>query len=422
MVLTGTYPGAATMPDNFAQDLGDRLVLSLNHLGAADTTRLLDTLAKQLVQGDLASRDIHSAEFWSVLRNALESGDPLLGRVSATFQTRFFSTAIARPAQALTFPAHASGPDVPSPPAVPSGATFTAEKSDGTRARLTAMVRRGTGLLLDPARNSYVGTFSVALQNLDFKEDDSTLKEPTDVAIGSGGAYSYAPRPVRVTRLLAWNQVEIVTPSPSGSKFPVSVSAQLGDPGNSVDLDVIRPQVGLSAVSPSILGWGLGTTKITVTAPVYAGKSLNLTAAGGALDSGTVPIDKNGNGVATLRSDVSPSGTVSLAPMQGEANPVTISFRPPYIFLLAAILGGLLGAFLRGKGRKKWERALAIGVGSAVLMTVGYAVGFTSFMTTALGPSSLATSGEAVVFFLGAIAALIGVTVLIPGLAQRRAP
>jgi len=89
--------------------------------------------------------------------------------------------------------------------------------------------------------------------------------------------------------------------------------------------------------------------------------------------AGTVlKLDATGSGVATLRSDASLGTSVRVDPSQWEAEPLTVTFRPPYWFICAAILGGLLGAFLRGKGRRKWSMALAIGVASAILMVIGY--------------------------------------------------
>ncbi len=415
VVLTGRYPGAALTdrPDTFSQNLGNHLVLSLNNLSAADTTQLLNGIATQLVSSELANQDTQSEQYWRSLQTAFQtSNDPLLKKVSVTFETAFFSTAIAHPGPALM--AERSGQEP-----VATGATWSGTLPDNSAARLTAFVADRTSLQFDSTRRAYAGSFVVALQNLDRADDRSELRQPITIAVRAPGATAFTPAPVRITRLSEWMDVEVLVPDPRGARYPVSVSAGPNDRGNAIELDVNRPRVTLGAASTNILGWGLGTTHITVSSR-QAGVQVPLTSDAGSLDAGSIRLDENGNGQLTLRSDASPQATVKVASSEWDAEPLTVAFRAPYLFLIAAIAGGLLGAFLRGKGRKKWPRALAIGVATAILLTVGQAVGFTAWITAALGPNTIATSGEAVVFFLGAIAALLGVTFLIPEAARPR--
>lgn len=416
LVLTGRYPGAAitARPETFNADLGNHLVVSLNGINAADTTHLLKALAEQLARNDLESRDIQSEQFWRSLRDAFQgTDDPVLNRVSATFKTAHFSTAIAQPSDTLMTSLNATGP------AIPSGSTWTTTKSDRTPVRLTAFAVGRTGLNFDVAQNTYRGTFAVALQNLDDRLDRGVLQDSVIVAVNAPGATGFKPTPIKLARLSEWNDVEVLVTDPREKKYLVSVSAGPDDPGRSLELDVSRPRAALRAASTNILGWGLGTTRLTVASRAYAGGLVHLSADGGSLDPGSIQLDSTGNGATVLRSDASPGANVAVDPLQWEAEPLVITFRAPYFFLAAAVLGGLLGAFLRGKGRQNWAKALAIGVATAILMTVGQAVGFISWIGTALGSNTLATSGEAVVFFLGAIAALLGVSALIPAVSNK---
>jgi hypothetical protein len=126
-----------------------------------------------------------------------------------------------------------------------------------------------------------------------------------------------------------------------------------------------------------------------------------------------VKLDAQGVATARLRSDSASSTSVSVADAGVVSQPATVVFTAPWLFLAAAVAGGLLGAFIRGKGRRRAWYALAIGVASAILMTLAYAVGI-DWVSRALPAAHLATSGEAVIFVLGAIAALLGVGVLLP--------
>ncbi|WP_116811342.1 hypothetical protein [Steroidobacter cummioxidans] len=410
VVVTGRYPGAALteQPDTFVSDLGNHLVVSLNGLDAEQTTHLLETLAKQLEANDLQQRTVDSEAFWQALRSPFEStSDPVLRGVSATFKTSYFSTAIAQPSAALVTAA------IPGAAAIGSGSTWTSMRADRTPVRLTAFVVGRTGLTFDAAKSSYKGTFAVALQNLDDSLDRGVLHDAVTIAVIAAGASAFNPSPVKVARLSEWSDVEVWVADPPPRKYRVSVSAGPNDPGNSLELDVSRPRAALRAASTSILGWGLGTTRLYVASRGNGGAWVQLSTDNGSLDPASIQLDSAGNAVTTLRSDVSGNASIAVDPLLWDAEHVVITFRAPYYFLLAAILGGLLGAFLRGRGRRKWVQALAIGIGTALLMTVGQAVGFNAWIATALGSNTLATSGEAVVFFLGAIAALIGVSVLL---------
>ena len=96
---------------------------------------------------------------------------------------------------------------------------------------------------------------------------------------------------------------------------------------------------------------------------------------------------------------------------------LVVPFTAPWWFLGAATVGGLAGAFLRGRGRKHWFKALAIGVITALVMTLAYAIGI-DWPERVLDAAGIPKAAEASVFVLGAIGALIGVTALVPKAAQ----
>jgi hypothetical protein len=210
--------------------------------------------------------------------------------------------------------------------------------------------------------------------------------------------------------------VTIAVVNPGGSVFPVTVSAGSDDEGDTLDLAVVKPRVSLASAGNNIVGWGIGTTTIYVRAPELGdGATVDLAATAGGLSPGTVTLDMQGHGTATLRSDSGAEARVSVAGSGSAGDEITVRFRSPFPFLLSAALGGLAGAFLRGRGRRSWGKALSIGIVTAIAATAAYAVGVTTWVLELTHAEQLASSGEAVVFVVGFLAALAGVKVFLPG-------
>jgi hypothetical protein len=67
---------------------------------------------------------------------------------------------------------------------------------------------------------------------------------------------------------------------------------------------------------------------------------------------------------------------------------------------------------LKGRGRDRWPIALVIGIASALVMTLAHAVGL-NWPARVLQEQGLTWAGEALVFVLGAVGALVGVSVLV---------
>jgi hypothetical protein len=310
--------------------------------------------------------------------------------------------------------------------ALPAGAQTSAVRlgyvvsattgAEASPVRLAALIADNTGLVLDAAHSAWRGGFSVALSNLDDPADRRPLNTPVTVAITAAGASDVTPAPLSIADVGRWHAVRVTVPDFPGDRYHVSVSADPQDRGNAIDLKVVKPTIEVIAGNPQIAGWGIGQTTVTVRARGLItpdGYPVTLRNEHGSLDPTYVKLDSQGLATARLRSDSASSTSVSVADAGVVSQPATVVFSAPWLFLAAAVAGGLLGAFIRGKGRRRAWYALAIGVASAILMTLAYAVGI-DWVSRALPAAHLATSGEAVVFVLGAIAALLGVGVLLP--------
>ena len=335
-------------------------------------------------------------------------------RPGAVFVTR---TGAAATRVALSAPLREALPAGAQTSAVQLGYMVSATAgAQASPVRLAALVANNTGLVLDAAHSAWSGGFSVALSNLDDPADRRPLNTPITVAITAAGASDVAPAPLSIADVGQWHAVRVTVPDFPGDSYHVSVSADPQDRGNAIDLPVMKPTIEVIAANPQITGWGIGQTELTLRARGLVtpdGYPVTLRNEHGSLDPTYVKLDAQGVATARLRSDSAGSTSVSVADAGVISQPATVVFTAPWLFLVAAIAGGLLGAFIRGKGRRRAWYALAIGVASAVLMTLAYAVGI-DWVSRALPSAHLATSGEAVIFVLGAIAALLGVGVLLP--------
>jgi hypothetical protein len=99
LIFTTRYPGEALpkkYPVSFPaseSELGNHSILSLNALSAVETTRLLSSLADQLVVNDLSKVQVDSKPYWNAWQHAYESTrDEVMGLfagVTVSFDTGF---------------------------------------------------------------------------------------------------------------------------------------------------------------------------------------------------------------------------------------------------------------------------------------------------------------------------------------------
>jgi hypothetical protein len=273
-----------------------------------------------------------------------------------------------------------------------------------------------TGLMLDGARSAYAGTFAIALVDALNPGATTKLARPVAVAITAKGATSVDPRPLRIASLQEWHDVSLVVAGVPGASYPVAISADPNSAGQTIDLSVAHPRIQLLSRPSSFVGWGIGQGTVDVIASGMSapeGFRVALHATRGTLDSSLVSLDATGHGSTRLRSSADAESVVTVRTEGVLSEPLAVTFDPPWLFLGAAIAGGLAGAFLRGRGRAHWRKALAIGAVSAVVMTLAYTLGI-DWLSGVVDTAGLARSGEALVFLLGAIAALVGVTALVP--------
>jgi hypothetical protein len=195
----------------------------------------------------------------------------------------------------------------------------------------------------------------------------------------------------------------------------VSVIADPDNGEQKAPVAVVKPVVDLSPLARSVVGYGVGKVTVNVHAldladdngaPVDIGSDL------GHMEIGTATLDRQGRGIVVLRSEGVGDAHLEVPPPYTLKRPTSVRFVSPVTFILAGALGGMAAIFLRPKARQKWPRALAAGALTGVVMATAYAVGI-DWILSRTGWTSLASGGEAVVFILGFIGCLLGVTTLI---------
>ncbi len=190
---------------------------------------------------------------------------------------------------------------------------------------------------------------------------------------------------------------------------------------------VQRPALTLRATPPRIMGFGLEAADLTVQVPPGAADSTIVAVLTsephGRPDPEQVRVLGRGAGVASIRSS-----SLGLTTVRAEAPPLqpataVVEFVWPWGFLIAAVLGGFVGAIVRETrdrgGNRRASAPIRVGGNTVVGMLVGiivavaYAVGI-----NVLDVKPVVNAGEAGVFVLAALGAIGGAAVfqkLVPG-------
>lgn len=178
---------------------------------------------------------------------------------------------------------------------------------------------------------------------------------------------------------------------------------------------VERPKLAVTISPEKIQGWGLEKASVLVrAAQVTRGKFVVQVASElGRFDSNTVPLDENGMGEATLRSESTGQDrvTVSGTPFDDVVKEVEFVFPLRYIF--AAFLGGIAGGLLRFGNQRRQGMHI---VRDVILAVITGAIVFGLFVlgVNVTGFGLPAQAGEVLVFVVAALGAFAGTRLLSP--------
>lgn len=289
--------------------------------------------------------------------------------------------------------------------------------------RLAALIEGG-GLRFQPAIGAFMGILLIGLEDVDRPASAEPLPSPIHIqlvadvdAVDPGeltleGTNVAGFKPVKLKQIEARDSVR------------VHIRPEFDPTGSDIWVPVQRSEVKLSVSPPKIQGFGLEVATLLVQLPpgIRPDGHVVFTPSAGNLDPNDVP-----TGTGVVKSFIRSRGhgqahvTATCAPFRSGSTEV--EFVWPFAFVIAALLGGLLGGAVgqRDVIEKSWRSGLAhvlTGVGVGVIVAGAYAAGIN------LLPATLTvntTISEVAVFVVAAIGGALGLPYLkavVPGIRQ----
>ena len=272
----------------------------------------------------------------------------------------------------------------------------------GNVVQFKAFAIAGRPLVYDAASRVYRGTITLGVTNI-LPGDPVSLAAPVVFQILD--ADSAEPAETRFESTSPPFKTVQITLS---AVRPVQVlSALIPDGGVSISLR-LNPMLSIEPGQDAIDGLGLEATPINISllgVEHPGGRVVTLSTDAGHLEPTRVQLDEQGNASVTLRSGS--VGTAHIrATVGADRAETTVRLNFPWVTLLASLLGGLAGGFVRSRGLSK-RRALAVAAVWGLIVFVCYAVGIKLLPFT-----PTVTVGVGVVFVVSALGALLGTGLL----------
>jgi hypothetical protein len=271
----------------------------------------------------------------------------------------------------------------------------------------------GGGLRLAQAAAEFTGQVFVALEDQQDRTQTYTLPVAAHILV-TAPVDKVDPGAFAIGTTNSWISVGLSALDPPNA-FKIKVRASTDPNELAIDLTVVRPALVVTVTPDHIQGLGLELATVNVLVeglPNPKGRTITLASPKGSLSSTQVQLSDQGTGQIKIRSIATGTTVVeAVSPPLDRGTSHEIAFVWPWAFAAAALVGGLLGAFVRrgqlGRGKTSRPQTLAgdmlLGSLEGLLVAVLYAVGINVLPVT---PS--ATAGEALVFALAALGGFMG--------------
>jgi hypothetical protein len=279
---------------------------------------------------------------------------------------------------------------------------FIGVTQDGREIRFRPVIETAGGLVA--SGDGFSGLIHVGLRDIRDPTAQYELPRPIGLLV-SGQAEEVAPRQLTLRHTnLPFADVRISARDPADA-VELIVQASGTTERAMVTVPVSRPRLELALARSHIQGFGLETSPLTVRAvgfPNPEGRLVTIGSRLGSVEPAAVTLDAGGTATTIIRS-----GLVGTTVIEASAPPFSPASQPivfewPIAFMIAAIIGGLAGAYLRHRTLKG---ALGTGVLTGVLAAALYAVG-----VNVLPIQPTARTGEVLVFVVAAVGAYVGLT------------
>jgi hypothetical protein len=316
-------------------------------------------------------------------------------------------------------------------PAAPGSTTDTAAgvhvdlenryiQSDATGQEvLTLSVRiavAGGGLRYDPASQTFVGTVFIGLEDSARHAERLSLSRPIDVQV-TGDAESVEPVSLRLTHTnVPFDSVRIRA-GLTGDVVHLLVQPTFDPNVAPTPIPVVRPSLIVHVSPEAIPAFALQSATITISAPrTLSGQTVVISADRGALDTNTLTLSPQGVATTKIRSGAPGVATVRVEVGDITARTATLRFSFPWSFIIASVLGSLVGALIRSRRTvDQSNRAVRVdvllGLAYGLLGAVAYTLGL-----NLVGVELSVRVGDAATFVVSALAAALD----LPGLAKAR--
>jgi hypothetical protein len=208
-----------------------------------------------------------------------------------------------------------------------------------------AIELEGGGLRYDAEREIYEGSFLIGLQDMVQPEVRRPLLPPIRLRLSADAGTVY-PSALALTHTnIPFTRVVVRARMPAES-VAVRVRPEFDDRGVAVRLPVRPPAVSVTSTSHRILGFGLETVRITLTAPVAGlpGAARAIVAVDrGRADPAVLTLGHDGVAVVSLRSRGLGTATVTVTGPRMLSGTTMVEFVWPVTLLVAALLGAVVG-------------------------------------------------------------------------------
>lgn len=292
-----------------------------------------------------------------------------------------------------------------------NGAVVTQTK-EATEVTLVPIVMVDDPLRFNAGTNRYEGSIAVGLVELGFKGPSKALSAGFNFQV-FGDARTDPEMAIVSATAPPFVAMRVFADNPR-DRVELQVVSNMSPDPVPLSLPVQRANLMLKG-KQNLQGWGLESAEVTVSASdgsASKGQVVLLEAPVGNLSPEQLQLDSNGTAHASLRSESIGSAMLTASSNRLAPASETFNFEFPLRFLLAAIVGGVVGGLLRrgmaGAGRPLFLELLLSVLAGAVgfgLFTLG--VNLTGFQLPRNG-------GEVLVAVVAALFAVGGTAMLLP--------
>ena len=322
-------------------------------------------------------------------------GEFLFRKLSDTARLVRPRTASARPGNPqLDTSAVVAGPDpgrpLPGPSMPPSAATYampyrwmTVDSAGVERVLVPYFVLLGGGLSYDIASRTYQGRALIGVEDtLNESPDPVTLIRPLRLVLATTKGGRVSPTQVAIAHTsFDYDSVRIESPDSN----VVHISTRADQAGIFIPIPVLGMSIAMTPQQGKLQGFGLSTTDISVALPRGMGRTdtalVTFSSTGSPVHPNKLRVSGAEGATVRLRSGLPGTNTIRAFIDGVEVGQTQVVSETPISFLVATLLGILLGGaarFVGGKRRKRvrslpWD--IARGAPFGLLASIASAVG-----------------------------------------------